>query len=174
MCKKNFIVNCFNLASGIILLFLLLTDIEFNSTAANFIFPLLVLISGFFSYLKITKNQKGKILFYLPSFAAGFGFYIVVAFLIIFNFSGCFFRLREETGKVRIQRCYSPDKIEYCDAYHYPVGAYSGGTGRVRIFLVNKYFPIVRKEVFYEPNAHVLLEDEDDIPNIFPGKIMII
>ena len=145
-------------------MFLILTDIELNSTVANFIFPMLVVIFGFFSYKKITNRQKGKILFYLPSFVAGVGFYIVIAFMLLFAFLGCLFWFREETGKVRIQRCYSPNKIEYCDVYHYPVGAYSGGSGRVRVFLVNKFFPVIRKEVFYEPKSHIWLEDKDDIP----------
>ncbi len=164
MKKKNVVINYCNLLLGIILLFLILTNIELNSTIANFIFPIFVLFLGLFSYKKNTVKQKEKLLFYLPSFVGGFGFYIVIIFFFFISIFGSLFWISEETNKIRIQRCYSPNKIEYCDVYHYPVGAYSGGSGRVSVFLVNKFFPVVRKEVFYEPKAHVWIEDKEDIP----------
>ena len=164
MKEKSIVINYCNLLLGIILLFLILTNVELNSTIANFIFPLFVLLFGFLSYKKITTKQKGKLLFYLPSFIGGFGFYIVIILFFLINFLGSLFWINEEINKERIQRCYSPNKIEYCDAYHYPVGAYSGGSGHVCVFLVNKFFPIVRKEVFYEPTAHVWIEGKEDIP----------
>ena len=164
MKEKSIVINYCNLLLGIILLFLILTNVELNSTIANFIFPLFVLLFGFLSYKKITTKQKGKLLFYLPSFIGGFGFYIVIILFFLINFLGSLFWLNEEINKEKIQRCYSPNKIEYCDAYHYPVGAYSGGSGHVCVFLVNKFFPIVRKEVFYEPKAHVWIEGKEDIP----------
>lgn len=163
MGKNNLAADFANLLLGMLLLFLVLTDMEFNSTAANFVFPLFVLIFAFFSYKKITGRRKGTALFYIPSFVGGFGFYAVIIFMFLIDFLGSFFWICEEANKARIQRSCSPDKTEYCDVYHYPVGAYSGGTGRVRVFLVNKFFPIVRREVFYENKAHVSLED-DDIP----------
>lgn len=168
MRKKNVLINCINLIFGISLLFLLLTDIELNSTIANFAFPMCILGFGFFSYKKFTDKQKGKIFFYLPSFIGGFGFYgiLLLMLLLLFplSFLGGIFWLTEECAKERIQRIYSPNKIEYCDVYHYPVGAYSGGTGRVRVFLVNKACPIIRREVFYEGTAYICIEDEHDIP----------
>ncbi len=165
MRKSNFVVNIINLILGSILLFLISTDIELNSTVANLIFPMIVLIVGIISYRKITDPKRGKIFFYLPSFIGGVGFYIIVSFVFLINFIGCFYMISEEINKVKIQRCYSPNQMEYCDVYHYPVGAYSGGTGRVRVFLLNKYFPIIRQEIFYERTAHILIEDEkNDIP----------
>ena len=162
--KKSSIINCINLLLGIFLAFLLLTDIELNSTLANFLFPVFVLIFACVSYKKIMEKQKGKILFYLPSFICGFGFCVVIILFLLLNLLGSFFWFSEETHKSRIQKTYSPNKIEYCEVYHYPVGAYSGGTGRDRIFLVNKFFPVLRKEVFYESKSYVWIEDENDIP----------
>ena len=110
MKEKSIVINYCNLLLGIILLFLILTNVELNSTIANFIFPLFVLLFGFLSYKKITTKQKGKLLFYLPSFIGGFGFYIVIILFFLINFLGSLFWINEEINKERIQRCYSPNR----------------------------------------------------------------
>lgn len=153
--RKSIVINYTNLVLGVFLLFLLLTNVELNSTVANFLFPLVVLVFGKISYRKITEPQKRKILFYLPSFVGSICFYAVTILICVFCFVGSVFWVSEEMNKTRIQHCYSPNKIEYCDVYHYPVGAYAGGSGRLRIFLVNKYFPIIRKEVYYESKSYL-------------------
>ena len=99
MKEKSIVINYCNLLLGIILLFLILTNVELNSTIANFIFPLFVLLFGFLSYKKITTKQKGKLLFYLPSFIGGFGFYIVIILFFLINFLGSLFWLNEEINK---------------------------------------------------------------------------
>ena len=160
--EKNIIINFINLFLGLFLFFLFFTNFELNSTIANLLFPMCVFVLGKTSYRKLTKPQKRKILFYLPSYILAIGFYVVKILIGLVFFMGTIFWISEETNKTRIQRCYSPNKTEYCDVYHYPVGAYSGGTGRLRVFLVNKFFPILRKEVYYEGKSHVFVVEDPE------------
>lgn len=159
--KKNMVLNLVNLFLGIVLAFLLSTNIEFNSTILNLTFPFLVLITGRLCYKKFTSYVKGKILFYLPSFIFGYGFYIAGILIILMNLLGVMFWFSEEMNKEEIQRCWSPNQTEYCEVYHYSVGAYSGGSGRIRVLVINKYFPLIRKEVYYEGKARIFLEEGD-------------
>lgn len=158
-------INCINLALGLILLFLLLTDLELNSTIANYLFPIFVLIAGIVSYVIIKKGYEKKerkklFLFYLPSFIGVIFFCLsVICFLLFHSFLATMFMIDEEMNKVRIQRSYSPNKTEYCDVYHYPVGAYARGSGRVRVFLVNKYFPFIKKKVLYVKTVDISLDE---------------
>ncbi len=159
--NKNMTLNFINLFLGAVLAFLLSTNIEFNSTVLNSVFPFFVLLSGSLCYKKITSRTKGKLLFYLPSFIFGYGFYIAVILVMLLNFTGAAFWFNEEINKEKIQKCRSSNQTEYCEVYHYPVGAYSGGSGRVRVFVINKYFSLIRKEVYYENKAYIFPEDND-------------
>ncbi|MCR5289504.1 MAG: hypothetical protein K6E51_05890 [Treponema sp.] len=123
-------------------------------------FPFLVLVAAHLSCKRFTPKTKGRLFFYLPSFLCGYGFYILGCILVLLSFMGAFFWFSEESHKVKIQTCYSPNKIEYCEAYHYPVGAYSGGSGRLRVYVINKFVSFLRKEVFYEPKSYIWIEDD--------------
>lgn len=156
--EKNMIINFINLFLGLFLFFLFFTNFELNSTIANLLFPMCVLVFGKISFRKLTKPQKSKILFYLPSYILPIGFYVVKILIGLVFFMSTMFWISEEQNKTRIQRSYSPNKIEYCDVYHYPVGAYSSGAGRLRVFFVNRIFPFVRKELYYESSSHIYIE----------------
>ena len=162
MMNKSIIINCINLFLGIFLFFLFLTNVELNSTIANLLFPMCVLVFGKISYKKSANRQKGKIFFYLPSFIGAIGFYAVKLIICLVFFTSTIFWISEETNKTRIQHSYSPNNMEYCDVYHYPVGAYSGGTGRLRVFLVNRFFPIIRKEIYYESKSYTVVTDNPE------------
>lgn len=164
--RNYFTFIFFNLFFGFIILLFLITNLEWNSKIANVIFPFIVFSFSIFSikYAKkhFEKHQKRKILFssFISFFVSGIYFvYYIICLTIGFLFF--LFSISEEQDKILIQRTFSPDKVYLCETYFYPVGAYASGNGKIRTYSINKFFPIVRKEVYYEYGTHLCFDEND-------------
>ena len=162
--KTTVRINKINILLGLFLWFLMLTDLEWNSVIANMVFPLVVFLTALFSYRAATKDADKKkkrrsFWFYVPSFSGAVLYYLFIIVFVFYGFLGCLFWFTEQTHKIKLHRCYSPDRTLYCDMYFYPVGAYSGGTGRVEVYLIPTVFPVLRKDIWYEHKSYIDPED---------------
>ena len=59
------------------------------------------------------------------------------------------FRIDEIKSEVRIQQISSPDNKQIADVYFRPVGAYSGGNGRIYVKVSNKLLPFLERDILY-------------------------
>lgn len=164
--KKFYIILSGNIFLGLLIFLFLTTNLEWNNKIANILFPFIVFAFSFFTikYAKshFEKPQKHKIIWSsILSFLVSGLYFLYYILCITVGFLFFLFSMSEEHNKVLIQRASSPNNVRYCETYFYPVGAYSGGTGRIRIYCINKFFPLVRKEVYYEPTAHFAYEEEE-------------
>jgi hypothetical protein len=51
-------------------------------------------------------------------------------------------------NEVRIQKIESPNQINIAEVYFRPVGAYTGGSGKIYIRVTNKYVPFFERDVY--------------------------
>ena len=148
-----------NVSLGIIIFVFWTSNLEWNNKIANIFFPFIVFIFSIFTikYSKkhFEKKQKHKMTYssILSFIVSGF-YFLYYAFCLTFGFLFFLFSISEEQDKVLIQRISSPNEIRYCETFFYPVGAYSGGTGRIKTYCINKFFPLVRKEVYTESKSY--------------------
>ena len=153
---------------ALVLWFLLLTDVEWNGWPMNILFPPLVFAVALRSH-PLLRNGAGKrrrlgaFLACFPSLLGGTLYIAFGVFCCTIGLMAMLFSLSEERNKTLWQSELSPGGTVRAEAYFYPVGAYSNGLGRERIFLVNKYFPIVRREVFYDYAVYSSPKDTDRI-----------
>lgn len=149
----------FNLFLGVLLMFFLITNVEWNSILANIIFPIFVFIVAIksCSYAKreFEKNEKQKItIACIPSFFISILYFMYYLFFLTIGLLSLMFSISEEQHKIKIQSVHSPNKNYYCEVFFSPVGAYAAGTGKLNIYCINTYFPLVRKHVYIEAPSY--------------------
>ena len=144
-----------NLLLGLFLWFLLSSDFCWNNVWMDVLFAPVVGILGWRSYSKFKEglSQKQKRihrLYFLPSILGGIP-YLIVLFVAIFSplLLATAFWVSEEMDKTKIQEVASPDGNKIVEVYFLPVGAYSGGNGRIEVFLKYKWIPFVKRDIFY-------------------------
>ena len=149
------VVALVNLTLGTILWLLHSTGFSLAGTIADLVFPPLVGIVGLVSLVALRK-APGKTLkivgrlFCLPSIIGG-GLYVLSAVLFFvppFTL-GAMFNLSEIRNETRIQSAVSPDGTKTASVYFRPVGAYSGGNGKIYVRFKYHLFPVVEREVFF-------------------------
>ncbi len=51
-------------------------------------------------------------------------------------------------AKLEIQKIASPNNIDFAEVYFRPVGAYTGGSGKIYIRVVNKFLPLIERDIY--------------------------
>ena len=154
----------FNLFLGVLLSFFLITNVEWNSIFANIIFPIIAFIiakkSCSYSKRKFEKNERRKIsLACIPSFFISILYFIYYLFFLTIGLLSLMFSISEEQNKIKIQSVHSPNKNYYCEVFFSPVGAYASGTGKLNVYCINTYFPLVRKHIYVENPSYFPIDD---------------
>jgi hypothetical protein len=98
----------FNLFLGVLLIFFLITNVEWNSILANIIFPIFVFIVAIksCSYAKreFEKNEKQKItIACIPSFFISILYFMYYLFFLTIGLLSLMFSISEEQHKIKIQ-----------------------------------------------------------------------
>ncbi len=172
--KTGRILLISNIALGRILWFGLCSDYSWNNAWVNVIFPPIVGLIGLVSFFKNRRNltQKRKrlqTLSYLPSILGGIPYLVLVVVAIIPPFLlATFFWFDEQASATLIQKAESPNETRIAEVYFLPVGAYSGGNGRIEVHLKHKWLPFVKRDVYFarvshaDENTHDYLSWVDD------------
>ncbi len=144
-----------NLFLGMLLWFAYFTDYSLPGTVIDFLFPPAVAIVSLISLLAAGKNTptKGKRLVSrlscIPSLIGGCSYTIISILAIPVFMLGFFFAMDELSNETLIQRIASPDGSRIAEVYFRPVGAYSGGNGRISIRVKYRLFPFVERDVYH-------------------------
>lgn len=152
-----------NLLLGITLWFGFFTDVSLRGTIPDILFPPLVAIIAM-KTLEIIPLERKSIskLGLSPSFIGGCLFLLMGCFMLIPPFTlGFLFGVSEITSEVRIQRIASPDNIHLAVVYFRPVGAYSGGSGRISVRVTNRFLPFVERDIYYMRVSHANENTQD-------------
>lgn len=139
-----------NLLLGVALWFGSFTDISLRGTIPDILFPPFVAVLALISLGIIpTEKKKFGMLANIPSVGGGC-LYMLMAFIMLAPpFTLAFlFDASEIAGEVRIQQIASPNNINFAEVYFRPVGAYTGGNGRIYIRVVNKYIPVIERDIY--------------------------
>jgi hypothetical protein len=150
----------FDLLLGLLLWFGGFTDYSWAGTVADIAYPFVVVVSGLFSLVAVVKvsgwgRRLLALLSCVPSLFGGCASIILAAILFLPPFTlGTVFMIDEITGEKLIQRAVSADGWRVAEVYFRPVGAYSGGNGRVYIRVKHRLFPLVERDVYYVEVSH--------------------
>jgi predicted membrane protein len=153
-----------NTALGIILWFGLCSDYSWDNVWGNFIFSPVVGLVGLVSVFigrKSLTHQKKRVqsLLCLLSIIGGIPYLTLMILAIVPPFLlATMFWFDEQSSATRIQRVESPSGSQIAEVYFLPVGAYSGGNGRIEVHLKYKWLPFVKRDIFYLRVTH---EDEN-------------
>jgi hypothetical protein len=160
---KNFLqlhsktILAINLILGIFLWFLDSTDFSLRGTIPDIIFPPLVFIIATATLVLVSDTQKRRTsrILCLPSLIAGGAHILIGLMMIIPPFTlALFFSIDEIKSEVRIQQISSPNSNETAEVYFRPVGAYSGGSGRIYIRIINNSLSFVERDILYLRVSH--------------------
>lgn len=155
------VVLAVNLVLGAFLWFLDSTDYSLRGTISDIVFPPTVFIIAVITLMTVPDIQKKRIskLICLPSLV-GAGIHVLIGIIMIvppFTLA-LLFSIDEIKSEVRIQQISSPDEKRIAEVYFRPVGAYSGGNGRVYVKVIEKLLPFVERDLLYIRVSHA---DED-------------
>lgn len=144
------LVLTINLLLGIALWLSFFINVSLRGTISDILFPPIV---AFFALLTLgalpSEKRKIGIFAYFPSFGGGCLYLLMGLIMIIPPFTLAFlFGASEIADEVRIQQIASPNNIDFAEIYFRPVGAYTGGSGRIYIRIVNKYVPFIERDVY--------------------------
>jgi hypothetical protein len=158
----------FNLLLGLLLWIGLCSDLALSSQWANYLLPPLIGLLGVISLRRMRRgNRSGlsrrarltQIMSCLPGIAGGIPSIIlaIIAFIppILFvTILGGLFSLSEQANATVIQQSESPDGHKTAKVIFYPVGAYSGGNGRITVHLRYPNMPLIQRDVYYLPDSY--------------------
>jgi hypothetical protein len=144
---------------GAALWFGFFTDYEWDSTTANVLFPL---VAGGIAVLSLValklarpaeRSQRLRAwACCLPSLLGGLSF-LFAAVLFCAPVLPAVFWFSEQSSAVLIQRAPSPGGGKTAEVIFYPVGAYSGGNGRIAVFIKYNWLPLVRRQVYFRGDS---------------------
>jgi len=139
-----------NLILGIALWFGSFTDVSLRGTIPDILFPPFVTVLALITLGALpAEKKKLGVLAYIPSFSGGCLYLLMGFIMIVPPFTLAFlFGASEIADEVRIQQVASPNNLEFADVYFRPVGAYTGGSGRIYIRVVNKFLPFIERDVY--------------------------
>lgn len=150
------LVLAINLFLGISLWLGFFTDISLRGTIPDILFPPLVVVFAV-ATIRVVPTERKKLskLAYIPSYIGGFLFLLMACIMLIPPFTlGFLFGVSEIASEVRIQQIESPNNSRIAEVYFRPVGAYSGGSGRVYIRVTYTYFPFLERDIYYLRVSH--------------------
>lgn len=174
----------FNLLLGLLLWIGLCSDLALSSRLANYLLPPLIGLLGVISLRHLRRGASSglprrakvaQILSCLPGIAGGIPSIIlaIVALvppILFVTILGGMFSLSEQANATVIQQSESPDGRKMAEVIFYPVGAYSGGNGRIAVHLKYHNIPFIQRDVYslsdsYEadggPQEYVMWTDEN-------------
>lgn len=127
-----------------------LSDLSLRGTLSDILFPPFIMIFAIITLgaLPIEKRKFGG-LAYIPSCGGGCLYLFMGFIMLIPPFTLAFlFGASEIADEVRIQQIAAPNNIDFAEVYFRPVGAYTGGSGRIHVRVVNKYIPFVERDIY--------------------------
>lgn len=145
-----------NFLLGVALWIGLFTDVSLRGTISDILFPPVVAIIAIGTIQIIPSEWKriSKIGLSL-SYIGGCLFLLIGCIMLIPPFTlGFLFGISEITSEVRIQQIASPDDMRLAEVYFRPVGAYSGGSGRIYVRIRNRFLPFVERDIYYLRVSH--------------------
>lgn len=157
-----------NLVLGVLLWIALCSDLELASTLANVLLPPIIGLIGVVSLRALWRHFRTRssrrerlipLLSCVPAIIGGIP-YVLLALVAIIPpivfavILGGMFALSENVNRSIIQEAQSPDGWKTAEVWFYPVGAYSGGNGRIEVDLRYHYMPFVRREVYYLSDSY--------------------
>ena len=144
------LVLAVNLLLGIAFWFGFLSDLSLRGTLSDILFPPFILTFAIITLgtLPTEKRKLGR-LAYIPSCSGGCLSLLMGLIMLIPPFTLAFlFGVSEIKGEVRIQQIASPNNIDFAEVYFRPVGAYTGGSGRIYVRVVNRYMPFIERDIY--------------------------
>jgi hypothetical protein len=175
-----------NLLLGLVLWLGITSDLEWTSDVVNYLFPPAVALLALISWRRLRRsrpNSSGKRaqlwqdLCFAPSFAGGVPYLILMLVALVppilfATLLGGMFSLSEHLNAVVIQEAQSPDGNKTAVVTFYPVGAYSGGSGRITVELHYRYVPFVQRSVYYLPASYEAYGDPQEYVTWLDGDTL--
>jgi hypothetical protein len=158
-----------NLLLGLSLWLSFCTDYGWANVWANLLFPPLVGIFGLVCLLARRTNtpsspRRWRLICCLPSVLGGLPYLVLLIFALLPPFLlATLFWLDEQSNATRIQQVSSPDGTKIAEVYFLPVGAYSGGNGRIEIHLKYRWIPFLKRDIYYLPTSDADTDTHDYI-----------
>ena len=143
-----------NLILGLCLWFFYFTDCSLAGTVADILFPPIVAGVALVSSASVKRRRLFPrvlvTLAHLPSIIGG-GLYVLVGIMLFIPpFTlGAMFTVSEITDETLIQQAVSPDGARVASVYFRPVGAYSGGSGRIFVRVSPRLMPFIERDIYY-------------------------
>lgn len=159
-------VVIFNGITGIFLWFSTFTNVSLRGTISDILLPPFAfgLALVVLAYVP-TQMKKMVMLIGAPSLLGGFLYLAMGLLMLIPPFTlVLLFSTDEIAQEVQIQQIASPNNVDFAEIYFRPVGAYTGGSGRIFVRVVNKYIPMIEQEV-YAGKTRIAHEDTMDYAN---------
>lgn len=147
-----------NLALGLFLWFLLLTDYSLVGTLSDVVFPVIVFGVALVSRVACTKTDpRVRRRFLLPSLISGGLYTAFLVLMLIPPFTlGVLFLLGEYQAERVIERTTSPNGRQEAVVTFRPVGAYAGGNGRVFVTVRHRWLPGLERDVYAKPSSYAV------------------
>jgi hypothetical protein len=150
-----------NIILGVVLWFGYCTDYSLPGTIPDIISPIIVAVVGLISFMIFISDKGFSVIGITSSLISLIGgglFVLLIIVSLIFPFW-----LWEVAGEVQVQEVESPNGLSVATVYFRPVGAYTGGNGRIFIRVKYRWFPLVERDVyaaktFEEPNNYDFIE----------------
>lgn len=166
--KRPRLLMALNLLLGVPLWLLLSSDLTLANNLANYLLPPLIAVFGLISLRNLRRSRQptdfprsrlAPILSCLPSITGGVPSILlaIIAILppvVFVVMLGGMFAVSENLNKTVIQEAPSPDGWKTAEVWFYPVGAYTGGSGRIAVKLRYRYVPLLRREVYNLSNSY--------------------
>lgn len=165
--KKIIYINLF---LGIILWLGLCTDYSLSGNGLDILLPLVVgclslcVLIAILRHKEMVRNTRyAYLLTCVPSIAGGCLFVISVIVLFVSGaILGGMFYMAEMSGEQFVEQVKSPDGRYAANIYFRPVGAYTGGNGRILIRVTHRWLPFIEHDV----HTHKTFRDPDQVPFI--------
>ena len=158
MKRTNYILFT-SLIFGLLLWLGLFTDYSFSNLWANISVPPLIGLISFVIWRKTrkftenaTKNWLAfrRLACILPMIGGLPYLFLMIIVWIPPLTLGTMFWMSEQYHAILIQKEVSPDGTKVGEVYLLPVGAYSGGNGRIEVHLKHTWLPIIKRDIYYQ------------------------
>ncbi|HWB02886.1 MAG TPA: hypothetical protein VG796_07680 [Verrucomicrobiales bacterium] len=168
-----------NLILGGMLWIGICTDVSWRGTLPDILYPFAVACVAALALLKGDKGTlpRARRLYKWACMPSIIGCSITLLSMasVVINPLGLMFRLSEFSSETVIQSAVSPDGTRVADVHFRPVGAYSGGNGRVYVRVHYRWLPFIERDLVYvrrsyaDETTHDYLEWRDADTLTFSG-----
>ncbi|MCL6560210.1 MAG: hypothetical protein K6U74_15735 [Firmicutes bacterium] len=174
------IILAINLALGLFLWFGYCTDYSWAGIIPDYCYPVLVASVALVSWLlrdrHVDERSRHRYkLFLMPSLVGGGAalFSALIAVLPPFTL-GFVFALEEVKAEKLIQTVPSPNGAKIADVYFRPVGAYTGGNGRIFVRVRYRRLPFIERDLYYFGRSYANEDTHDYLCWKNNSRILII